>query len=74
MDPIGIAGGLNVYGFAGGDPINFSDPLGLCVPWPQCAVAVARGWICGKNCRRCWNRWIQLDDLQQWVDGIRAGG
>ena len=30
QDPIGLAGGLNVYGFAGGDPINFSDPFGLC--------------------------------------------
>jgi len=29
-DPIGIAGGLNLYGYAGSDPINFSDPLGLC--------------------------------------------
>jgi RHS repeat-associated protein len=29
-DPIGLAGGLNLYGFAGGDPVNFSDPLGLC--------------------------------------------
>ncbi len=28
-DPIGIAGGLNLYGFANGDPINFSDPFGL---------------------------------------------
>jgi len=28
-DPIGLAGGLNVYGFAGGDPVNFSDPFGL---------------------------------------------
>ena len=29
VDPIGLAGGLNAYGFAGGDPVNFSDPFGL---------------------------------------------
>jgi RHS repeat-associated protein len=29
-DPIGIAGGLNVYGYAAGDPVNYSDPFGLC--------------------------------------------
>jgi RHS repeat-associated protein len=29
-DPIGIAGGMNAFGFASGDPINFKDPFGLC--------------------------------------------
>jgi RHS repeat-associated protein len=32
QDPIGLAGGMNLYGFAAGDPVNFSDPFGLC-PW-----------------------------------------
>src|SRR5262249_43568131 len=29
-DHLGLAGGMNLYGFAAGDPVNFSDPLGLC--------------------------------------------
>jgi RHS repeat-associated protein len=29
-DPLGLGGGLNVYGFASGDPVDFSDPFGLC--------------------------------------------
>jgi RHS repeat-associated protein len=28
-DPIGLAGGINLYSFAGDDPVNGSDPLGL---------------------------------------------
>jgi len=40
-DPLGLAGGLNLYGFAAGDPVNYSDPFGLCVPpvTPLCLVA-----------------------------------
>jgi RHS repeat-associated protein len=29
-DPIGLAGGINLYGFGGGDALNFKDPFGLC--------------------------------------------
>jgi RHS repeat-associated protein len=28
-DPIGLAGGLNTYGFASADPVNYRDPYGL---------------------------------------------
>jgi len=31
QDPLGLGGGLNVYGFAGGDPVNEDDPFGLCI-------------------------------------------
>jgi uncharacterized protein RhaS with RHS repeats len=34
-DPIGLAGGLNAYGFADGDPVSYDDPYGLCSTWAQ---------------------------------------
>lgn len=46
-DPIGLAGGLNLYGFANGDPINFSDPFGLKI---ECN---------GQGCA-LWNRLVRL--------------
>jgi RHS repeat-associated protein len=35
-DPIGLAGGLNAYGFAAGDPVSYDDPYGLCPPIHSC--------------------------------------
>jgi RHS repeat-associated protein len=37
-DPLGLAGGLSPYGFANGDPVNFSDPFGLMACPPYCDV------------------------------------
>jgi RHS repeat-associated protein len=39
-DPIGLAGGLNVYGYANGDPATYSDPFGL-DPDPEKTARVA---------------------------------
>mgnify|MGYP001764784160 CR=1 FL=1 len=33
-DPIGLSGGLNLYGYGAGDPVNNADPFGLC-PWDE---------------------------------------
>jgi uncharacterized protein RhaS with RHS repeats len=49
QDPIGIAGGLNLYGYAGGDPINFSDPFGLdpcegSSAWTECLAQGLADW------------------------------
>ncbi len=35
-----MAGGLNLYGFANGDPVNFSDPFGLCAQSDSLTVTV----------------------------------
>ncbi len=40
-DPLGLAGGMNAYGFAAGDPINHNDPLGTdCPPGKAIAICV----------------------------------
>jgi RHS repeat-associated protein len=37
-DPLGLQGGMNLYGYSEGDPVNLSDPFGLC---PICVVGAA---------------------------------
>jgi len=40
-DPLGLAGGTNAYGFAGGDPVNEVDPFGTdCPPGKVVLVCV----------------------------------
>jgi RHS repeat-associated protein len=50
-DPIGLAGGMNAYGFAGGDRINFGDPFGTCPPVWLCAAIGANA---GESAAEYW--------------------
>ena len=77
-----MAGGLNLYGFAGGDPVNFSDPFGLCkgpkgedLPPEQCrdqtaaegSAAVARARLLNEVIKKQGITYI----LNQWNQTVR---
>lgn len=66
-DPIGITGGMNTYEYAAGDPVNYTDPSGLCPfgdpnnPHQVPPGTVVRGW--GGNEYECAsndNNWVML--------------
>jgi RHS repeat-associated protein len=62
-DPIGMAGGINVYGFANGDPVSYSDPYGLSAE-ESCCLGLAYDGI---NPRRIqenaeWNEQLTTRD------------
>ena len=42
-DPMGLAGGLNLYQYAGGNPVRYVDPLGLCEFKPEWEGKVSNG-------------------------------
>jgi RHS repeat-associated protein len=59
LDPIRFAGGLNLYGYCFGDPINLADPDGMLPEWVQ----QARNWYMGG-----------MGGTSDWVDRSLMGG
>ena len=45
---------MNLYGFAGGDPVNFSDPFGLCPPKNEDKSDCAMGTEAGEQATEYW--------------------
>ncbi len=63
LDPIGLAGGLNLYGYAAGDPVNYADPFGLFV----CDKRT------GEGCSAEYNRLLRYDQPLEEIGSGRVG-
>jgi uncharacterized protein RhaS with RHS repeats len=74
-DPIGLAGGLNQYGYAGADPANSSDPFGLtaCTKEEEQAGKETVGDKGGSRCVEQRNRQAQACFVASGEFGVAAG-
>lgn len=74
-DPLGVAGGLNLYQFNGNDPANYTDPFGLCKDHGNCTQAdVGASDIPARNTRGWFPTFIgaTLSSLKAALERVHA--
>jgi RHS repeat-associated protein len=68
-DPIGIRGGLNLYGYVGGKPTNYYDRTGQC---PMCIVGI--GVLLGAGAGGGASYYMSNGNLEATATGAVIGG
>ena len=72
-DPIGIAGGMNQYGFAAGDPVSYTDPFGLAADTLIVDKSIEpQVTNCKQKSQECRDRLEQLENSTEYWEISKA--